>query len=97
MKRSVILPCLVTAFVALSPAGVAVANPNPSGTGQPSQDASTQSSQPAGFNHCCVDGATADAHYANPDATGGQRSGNPKVVSQYDVAAYQISHNGASK
>ena len=39
MKRSMILPCLVTALVALSPAGVALAdNPHPFGTtGQPSK------------------------------------------------------------
>ena len=44
MKRSIILPALVTAFVALSPAGVALAdnphspaNPNGPATGQPSQ------------------------------------------------------------
>jgi hypothetical protein len=95
MKRSIFLPCLVTAFVALSPAATAFANPNPSGTGQPNQDAETQTSEPAGFTTGGF--ATADQHYANPDATGGTHSGNPKVVSQYDVAAYQISHNGASK
>ena len=39
MKRSIILPALVTAFVALSPAGVALADRNPSGTGQPNQEA----------------------------------------------------------
>ena len=48
MNRSIILPALVTAFVALSPAGVAVAdnphspaNPDPEApaTGQPSQEA----------------------------------------------------------
>ena len=33
MKRSIILPCLVTAFVALTPAGVALAdNPHAPGT-----------------------------------------------------------------
>ena len=43
MKRSIILPCLVTAFVALSPAGVALAdNPHDSTnpTGQPGKEAS---------------------------------------------------------
>jgi len=42
MKRAIILPALVTAFVALSPAGIALAdNPHPSGTtGQPSKSAS---------------------------------------------------------
>ena len=34
--------------------------------------------------------AVADAHYANPDSTGGVHSGNAHVVSQYDVACYQL-------
>jgi hypothetical protein len=96
MKRSIILPCLVTAFVALSPAGVAFAhpptdpgNPSPSGTGQPSQDAESQPLEPAGF----MSGGFANAktRYANPDSTGGTHSGNSHVVSQYDVAAFHVS------
>jgi hypothetical protein len=40
MKRSIILPALVTAFVALSPAGVALAdNPHDGTTGQPNKEA----------------------------------------------------------
>ena len=41
MNRSIILPALVTAFVALSPAGVALAdNPHdPGTTGQPNKTA----------------------------------------------------------
>ena len=100
MKRAIIVPALVTAFVALSPAGVALANPNPSGTGQPSQDAGLQTSEPRGFTTGETTGtgfANAEQHYANPDSKGGTASGNFHVVSQYDVAAYQISHNGASK
>ena len=95
MKRAIIVPALVTAFVALSPVGVALANPNPSGTGQPSQDAGSQTSEPRGFTTGGF--ANAEQHYANPDSKGGTKSGNTHVVSQYDVAAYQISHNGASK
>ena len=40
MKRTIILPALITAFVALSPVGVALAdNPHttPGGTGQPNK------------------------------------------------------------
>ena len=97
MKRTIILPALVTAFVALSPAGVAFAhppanpgNPSPTGTGQPSQDAESQPQEPAGF----MSGGFAHAKtvYANPaPAQGGTSSGNPHVVSQYDVAAFQVS------
>lgn len=41
MERSIILPCLVTAFVALTPAGIALAdNPHaPGTTGQPGKEA----------------------------------------------------------
>ena len=102
MKRSIILPCLVTAFVALSPAGVAFAhpptnpgNPSPSGTGQPGQDAESQPLEPHGFTTGETTGTTgfanAKTRYANPDSTGGTNSGNSHVVSQYDVAAFQVS------
>ncbi len=90
MKRSIILPCLVTALVALSPAGVALAdNPHPFGTtGQPSKSASDDPTlKPPGFSTTGF--ANAEQHYANPDSTGGMNSGNPKVVSQYDVAGFQ--------
>jgi hypothetical protein len=91
MKRSIILPCLVTAFVALSPAGVALAdNPHttPGSTGQPSKSASDDPAlKPPGFSTGGF--ANAETHYANPDSTGGVHSGNPKVVSQYDVAGFQ--------
>ena len=57
MKRSIILPALVTAFVALSPAGVALAdNPhspaNPTGpaTGQPSQSLQSEPSAPMAWH-----------------------------------------------
>jgi len=98
MKRSIILPCVVTAFVALSPSGVALAdNPhmtpdNPNSTGQPSQNLDNQPSHQHGFDTAGF--ANAEAHYANPDSTGGTHSLNPHVVSQYDVAAFQFSHRG---
>lgn len=94
MKRTIILPALVTAFVALSPAGVALAdNPHsgpPAGSGgQPSkseQDNPTlipPGHGTAGFAH-------AASVYANPaPAQGGTSSGNSHVVSQYDVAGFQ--------
>ena len=94
MKRAIIVPSLVTAFVALSPAAAFAApstSPgNPSGTGQPSQDASIEPKVPPGFNS---GGFTnhAEAVYANPGSQGGTSSGNLHVVSQYDVAAFQVS------
>jgi len=95
MKRAIILPALVTAFVALSPVGVAVAdNPhspaNPTGpaTGQPSQ---SETVAPPG--HSSIGFAKAELVYANPDSQGGTSSGNSHVVSQYDVAGFQCSQH----
>jgi hypothetical protein len=88
MKRSIILPCLVTAFVALSPAGVALAdNPhdstNPSG--QPNKEADPNASPP-GFSSPGF--GNAELHYAgsvlNPN-----KGNTDKAVSQYDVAGFQ--------
>jgi hypothetical protein len=105
MNRSIILPGLVTAFVALSPVGVALAdNPhspsNPTGpaTGQPNQSLEAQPSHPPGFDTGAGTGqgattkgfANAESHYAGSQP---QNSNNPKSVSQYDVAAFQLSNN----
>ena len=100
MKRAIILPALVTAFVALSPVGVALAdNPHsgpPAGSGgQPGKeevenrpDLSPPGHSTAGFAHAAT-------VYANPTSQGGMSSGNPHVVSQYDVAGFQwCTHHG---
>jgi hypothetical protein len=63
---------------------------NPSGTGQPGAGCGDENAtvMPHGFT---TDGfANADSHYANPDSQGGTSSGNWHVVSQYDVACYQL-------
>jgi hypothetical protein len=91
MKRSIILPCLVSAFVALSPTAAAFAAPNPSGTGQPNQSAEDQPSEPAGFTTGGF--ANAEEHYAG-EGPGSAHANSPHAVSQYDVAAYQVSHKG---
>ena len=101
MKRSIILPCLVTAFVALSPAGVALAdNPhspaNPTGpaTGQPSQSLGSPNAlqHPPGFDTGGF--ANAETHYAGSDGTPSLANGSPHAVSQYDVAGFQFSARG---
>jgi hypothetical protein len=90
MKRSIVLPCLVTAFVALSPAGVALAdNPhldssgNRVTTGQPGKEADP-GTVPGFDRPGFVD--VAATHYAGEQP---QNSKNPKSVSQYDVAGFQ--------
>ncbi len=90
MKRSIILPALVTAFVALSPVGVALADRNPSGTGQPNQEAPANSVP--GFDTGGFDNA--DSHYAGEDGTPSEMNtrgtpGHDHAVSQYDVAGFQ--------
>ena len=93
MKRAVIVPALVTAFVALSPVGVAFAdNPhspaNPTGpaTGQPSQ---SETVAPPG--HSSGGFANAEMHYANGTESllNPSRGNTDKAVSQYDVAGFQ--------
>ncbi|MCW2591763.1 MAG: hypothetical protein JWQ86_4190 [Mycobacterium sp.] len=97
MKRAIIVPALVTAFVALSPVGVALAdNPHsgpPAGSGgQPSKSEGDNPTlippghNTAGFAHAAL-------VYANPTSTGGLASGNSHVVSQYDVAGFQCSQH----
>jgi hypothetical protein len=102
MKRTIILPALITAFVALSPAGVALAdNPHAPGTnGQPNQSAEKQTSEPRGFTTGDTTGgptgtgfANAGEHYAG-EALNPNKGNTDKAVSQYDVAAFQVSHKG---
>jgi hypothetical protein len=107
MKRSIILPSLVIAFVALSPAGVALAdNPHsgpPAGSGgQPNQSLQSEPSAPPGLALTTSDGSpntngfntVAVNKYANAGSAGGVHSSNSHVVSQYDVAAFQFSNRG---
>jgi hypothetical protein len=88
MKRCIILPALVTAFVALSPAGVALAdNPHsPGTTGQPGKTADPANSPP-GFSSGGF--AIAETHYAGSAGTPSAANGNAHAVSQYDVAGFQ--------
>ena len=66
---------------------------NPAGTGQPSAGCGDANAwvMPPGFNSGGF--ANADQHYANPGSIGGTASGNWHVVSQYDVACYQLTQH----
>ena len=90
MERSIILPALITAFVALSPVGVALAdNPHttPGSTGQPNKEASDDPAlKPPGFSTSGF--ANAEQHYAGSDLNP-NRGNTDKAVSQYDVAGFQ--------
>jgi hypothetical protein len=87
MKRTIILPTLITAFVALSPAAVALAdNPHsPGTTGQPGQEADPANSPP-GFSSPGF--ANAERHYAGSELNP-NRGNTAHAVSQYDVAGFQ--------
>ena len=91
MKRSIILPCLVTAFVALSPVGVALAdNPHsgpPAGSGgQPSKTEDPTTSPPGHSSDGFVN--VGSQHYAG-EALNPNNGNTTKAVSQYDVAGFQ--------
>lgn len=74
--------------------GAASAAPNPKGTGQPSQDCEAIGVTPG-------HSATAPGSAFNPNGKAGtvyageqpQNSKNPKSVSQYDVACFQVSQH----
>ena len=78
---------LLFSIGAIAPATVATAA-NPAGAGQPSQSCGSESAlnSPTGFG--TVGFANAETHYAG---SAPQNSNNPKSVSQYDVACYQLS------
>jgi hypothetical protein len=102
MKRAIIVPAVVTAFVALSPAGVALAdNPHDhDNIGQPDQEATISptdpgATSPPGFSTGlgAIGGAggtgfaNAEGRYANRDTV--PEAANDHAVSQYDVAGFQ--------
>jgi hypothetical protein len=91
MKKMMVLAAAVFALAAAPAIGAG----NPSGTGQPSQTclSSTALSEPgnaasapgSAFNE---NGGIAGSMYAGSQP---QNSNNPKSVSQYDVACFQVS------
>lgn len=84
---------IATATLALSMSATIALAGNPSGTGQPSAGCGDENAtvMPNGFNTAGF--ANAESKYANPDATGGVQSGNWHVVSQYDVACFQLTQH----
>ncbi len=89
MLRRVMLGVGAAALALSLSATIALAG-NPAGTGQPSAGCGDPGAEigPNGFNSGGF--AVAEEHYANPGSVGGVSSGNWHVVSQYDVACYQL-------
>jgi hypothetical protein len=86
LRRSMFVIAFTAALVV--PAAAASAAPNPSGSGQPSASCEESTASPAGF---ATGGfAHAETQYAGSQP---QNSNNPKSVSQYDVACFQVSQH----
>jgi len=79
----------IAALGVLLSASVALAG-NPAGSGQPGAECGDEDAtvMPHGFTTGGF--ANAEENYANDDSTAGLASGNVHVVSQYDVACYQL-------
>jgi hypothetical protein len=91
LRRALIGFGIATLALSMS-ATIALAG-DPSGTGQPSAGCGDPNAtvMPNGF----LSGgfAVAESNYANPDSTAGVQSSNDRVVSQYDVACYQLTQH----
>jgi hypothetical protein len=91
LARSAIICASGLLTIALA-SGMALADPSPSGPGQPSQSCEDQPVRPG-------NAANAPGSAFNPDGHAGtvyageqpQNSKNPLSVSQYDVACFQVS------
>ncbi len=82
---------LIGSFLTLS---LALAAPNPSGTGQPGAGCGSEGAtmMPQGFSSGGF--ATAEERYAGSDGTASlAHAGSDQAVSQYDVACYQVTSN----
>lgn len=69
--------------------GAQAGNPSPTGTGQPSQSCQAEPTGPPGITSTTNGFATRAVNVYAGSAP--QNSNNPKSVSQYDVACYQVS------
>jgi hypothetical protein len=94
MIRKTIVAVALGLSLTLGIAGSALGAANPSGTGQPNQSCEDQSMRPG-------NASSAPGSAFNPDGNAGthyageqpQNSNNPKSVSQYDTACFQVSTN----
>jgi hypothetical protein len=90
-KLAVLAVSLAIFFVAVVPAFGAT---NPNGTGQPSQSCQAEPTGPPGLISTTNGFARVAVNvYAGSPGTPSAANGNPKVVSQYDVACYQFSQH----
>jgi hypothetical protein len=89
MRKLVVMVAVVAALFAFAVASALAGNPSPTGTGQPSQSCQAEPTGPPGIISTTNGFATRAVNvYAGSQA---QNSNNPKSVSQYDVACFQVS------
>jgi hypothetical protein len=96
LVRNAVLCSAAGLLAALLGSGTAYASPNPSGTGQPSQECGENGADVRPGHSIDAPGSpfnptgTAGSHYAGEQP---QNSKNPHSVSQYDVACFQVSQH----
>jgi hypothetical protein len=83
--------CMVVAALSIGVASAVAGNPSPTGTGQPSQSCQAEPTGPPGITSTTNGFATRAVDVYAGSAP--QNSSNPKSVSQYDVACYQVSNH----
>ena len=87
MKKLLVAIAVVAALFVVVVEGASAGNP--SGTGQPSQSCQAEPTGPKGITSTTNGFATRAVNVYAGSAP--QNSNNPKSVSQYDVACYQVS------
>ena len=87
MKKLLVAIAVVAALFVVVVEGASAGNP--SGTGQPSQSCQAEPTGPPGITSTTNGFATRAVNVYAGSAP--QNSNNPKSVSQYDVACYQVS------
>lgn len=83
--------CMVAAAGSIGVANAVAGNPSPTGTGQPGQSCQAEPTGPPGITSTTNGFATRAVNVYAGSAP--QNSRNPRSISQYDVACYQVSNH----
>jgi hypothetical protein len=89
MRRLLSAIVMIAALFAMVAGGASAGSGNPNGTRQPSQSCQAEPTGPPGIISTTNGFATRAVNVYAGSAP--QNSNNPKSVSQYDVACYQVS------
>ena len=89
MRKLLAAVVVIATVLAALAVGAWAGNPSPTGTGQPAQSCQAEPTGPPGITSTTNGFATRAVDvYAG---SGAHNSNNPKSVSQYDVACFQVS------